>query len=62
MFDDVCSAFRDVIHNAIDADLVSEDSALWDAMEIEGMSIQFTDTGLAIKVEDRLYSIAIERV
>lgn len=62
MFDDVCSAFRDVIHDAIEADFVSEDSTLRDAMELEGMTIQFTDIGLAIQIEDRLYGIAIERV
>lgn len=62
MFDDVCSAFRDVINDAIEADFVSEDSTLGDAMELEGMTIQFTDVGLAIQIEDRLYSIAIERV
>lgn len=62
MFDDVCSAFRDVIHDAIEADICAENSLLRDAMELEGMTIQFTDVGLAIQVEDRLYGIAIERV
>lgn len=62
MFDDVCSALRDVIHDAIEADICAEDSLLRDAMEIEGMTIQFTDNGLAIGIEDRLYGIIIERV
>lgn len=61
MFDDVCDVLRDLIHTAIKKDVFSEDSTLRDAMELEGLAVQFTDVGLAIQVEDRLYSITIER-
>ena len=62
MFDDVCSALRDVIYDAIEADICSEDSILRDAIEVEGMTIQYMDNGLAVEIEDRLYAIITERV
>ena len=62
MFDDVCSAFRDVIYDAIQADVCSEDGMLRDAMEIEGMTLNYMDNGLVVEMDDILYGIIIERV
>jgi len=64
MFDDVCCALRDVVHDAIDADIMSEDSVIRDeyALEVESMTMQFIDNGLAVKIDGILYGITIERV
>lgn len=62
MFDDVCDALRNVIIDAIESDVCCKDSILRGAVETKGMSINFTDDGLSIEVDGRLYGIFINRV
>ncbi len=50
MFDELCSELRDIIHGAIDENTV------------EGISMTYTDDGIAVTVGEELYSISIQKV
>lgn len=64
MNDIVCDALRDIIHDAIEADFISDESELVAAVGDDGETIRidFTDVGLAIRMGDLLYGVVIERV
>ena len=62
MDDYIFDALRNIIHDAIETDFISEDGELRDACECESITINFTDIGLGIQLGDKLYGIAIERV
>ena len=58
----IFNAIRDIIHDAIKEDFMSEDGILRDACECESVSIDYTDIGLAIQIGDNLFGITIEQV
>ena len=61
MFDKRCNDIRNVIHDALDDEVASEDSELMDNVK-SGLSMWFTDNGLAVMIDDAIYHVAIERV
>lgn len=64
MFDELCSVFRDIIHDAIEENMDgwTELEAILSERNAEGICIQFVDDGLAISVGEELYSISIQKV
>lgn len=64
MFDELCSALRDVIHDAIDESIngFTEVECLLAERNVDGVTMTFTDDGLAIAVGEELYSISIQKV
>lgn len=62
MKDLLFEALRNIIHDSIEEEFISEDSELNDACNCESLTVSFTDNGLAVQLDDTLYGITIERV
>ena len=58
----IFNAIRDIIHDAIEEDFISEDGIIRDICECESLNIRFTDIGLAVQIGGNLFGIAIEQV
>ena len=64
MFDDICSEIRNIIHDAIDENVVgwTELEAILAERKVEGVCMTYVDDGIALTVGKDMYSISIQKV